>query len=185
MKTTLVTAFTVLALTACHAKVETTTTSETAMQTESTTQQPSVDPATTALSATLDASLTSEEADALKHSDTVTSKTGLKYIDMKVGKGAMPTKGQTITVNYTGKLTNGQTFDSNVDPKFGHTQPFSTAIGDGQVIPGWDEGMVSMKVGGKRRLIIPPQLGYGARGAGATIPPNATLIFDVELLGVK
>src|ERR1035437_10619849 len=184
MKTTLVTAFTVLALTACHAKVETTTTSETAMQTESTTQQPSVDPATTALSATLDASLTSEETDALKHSDTVTSKTGLKYIDLKVGKGAMPVKGQTITVNYPGKLTNGQTFDSNVDPKFGHTQPFSTAIGVGQVIPGWDEGMVSMKVGGKRPLITPPQLGYGARGAGATIPPNATLIFDVELLGV-
>lgn len=185
MKTTLFTAFTILALTACNAKTETTPTPESTMQTETTTQQPAVDPATTALSATLDASLTSEEADALKHTDTVTSKTGLKYIDLKVGKGAMPVKGQTITVNYTGKLTNGQTFDSNVDPKFNHVEPFSTAIGVGQVIPGWDEGMVSMKVGGKRRLIIPSQLGYGARGAGATIPPNATLIFDVELLGVK
>jgi peptidylprolyl isomerase len=185
MKTTLVTAFTVLALTACHAKVETTTTSETAMQTESTTQQPSVDPATTALSATLDASLTSEETDALKHSDTVTSKTGLKYIDLKVGKGAMPVKGQTITVNYTGKLTNGQTFDSNVDPNFHHVEPFSTAIGVGQVIKGWDEGMLTMKVGGKRRLIIPGNLAYGPNGMPPTIPPNATLIFDVELLKVQ
>lgn len=110
---------------------------------------------------------------------------GLKYIDKKVGKGPMPTKGQTIVVNYTGMLLNGKTFDSNVDPLFGHIQPFRTPIGVGKVIPGWDEGMVTMKVGGKRRLIIPPDLGYGEQGAGDRIPPNSTLVFDVELLGVE
>ena len=110
---------------------------------------------------------------------------GLKYIDKKVGKGAMPKKGETIVVNYTGMLLNGKTFDSNVDPLFGHLQPFKTKIGVGQVIPGWDEGMISMKVGGKRRLIIPPDLGYGPRGMGDRIPPNSTLVFDVELLSVE
>jgi peptidylprolyl isomerase len=119
------------------------------------------------------------------HGDTAISSTGLKYIDMKKGTGATPHRGQTITVNYTGKLTNGKTFDSNVDPSFHHTQPFTTAIGVGQVIPGWDEGMLSMKVGGKRRLIVPASLGYGAQGMPPTIPGNSTLIFDVELLGVQ
>ncbi len=120
-----------------------------------------------------------------KHGDTTITPTGLKYIDMKVGKGEQPKQGQTIIVNYTGKLTNGTTFDSNVDPKFGHTQPFITPIGVGKVIPGWDEGMVSMKVGGKRRLIVPSELGYGPQGSGDKIPPNSTLIFDVELIKVQ
>ena len=120
-----------------------------------------------------------------KHGDTTITPSGLKYIDMKVGKGEQPKQGQTIIVNYTGKLTNGTTFDSNVDPKFGHTQPFITPIGVGKVIPGWDEGMVSMKVGGKRRLIVPSELGYGAQGSGDKIPPNSTLIFDVELIKVQ
>jgi|GEM_PF-1319188 peptidylprolyl isomerase len=120
-----------------------------------------------------------------KHGDTVITASGLKYIDLKKGKGAMPTKGQTITVNYTGKLIDGKTFDSNVDPNFHHVEPFSTAIGVGQVIKGWDEGMLTMKVGGKRRLIIPGNLAYGPNGMPPTIPPNATLIFDVELLKVQ
>jgi peptidylprolyl isomerase len=120
-----------------------------------------------------------------KHGDTVTTASGLQYIDLKKGTGAMPTKGQTITVNYTGKLTNGKTFDSNVDPDFHHVSPFSTKIGVGQVIKGWDEGMLTMKVGGKRRLICPPNLAYGPQGRPPTIPANSTLIFDVELLKVQ
>lgn len=117
--------------------------------------------------------------------DTITTASGLKYIDTVIGTGVMPQKGQTVVVNYTGKLENGKTFDSNVDPAFKHVQPFSTAIGVGHVIPGWDEGLLSMKVGGERRLIIPAKLGYGAQGAGGVIPPNATLIFDVELVSVS
>lgn len=120
-----------------------------------------------------------------KHGDTVVMADGLMYIDLKKGSGPMPKKGQTITVNYTGKLTNGKTFDSNVDPNFHHVEPFQTAIGVGQVIPGWDEGMMTMHVGGKRRLIIPGNLAYGPNGMPPTIPPNATLIFDVELLKVQ
>jgi peptidylprolyl isomerase len=120
-----------------------------------------------------------------KHGDTTVTASGLMYIDKKIGKGAMPKKGQNITVNYTGMLTDGKIFDSNVDPSKGHVQPFVTPIGVGRVIPGWDEGMMSMKVGGKRRLIVPSELGYGANGQGPDIPPNATLIFDVELLKVQ
>ena len=121
----------------------------------------------------------------IKHKDTTITPTGLKYIDKKIGKGPMPQKGQTIVVNYTGMLLNGKTFDSNVDPLFGHIEPFKTKIGVGQVIPGWDEGMISMKVGGKRRLIIPPDLGYGDRAVGDRIPPHSTLVFDVELLNIE
>ncbi|MDJ0509094.1 MAG: FKBP-type peptidyl-prolyl cis-trans isomerase [Crocosphaera sp.] len=111
----------------------------------------------------------------------VTTESGLKYIDLKEGEGASPTKGQTVTVHYTGTLENGKKFDSSRD----RNQPFSFKIGVGQVIKGWDEGVASMKEGGQRILIIPSELGYGARGAGGVIPPNATLVFDVELLGVK
>ncbi|HEU4758900.1 MAG TPA: FKBP-type peptidyl-prolyl cis-trans isomerase [Dehalococcoidia bacterium] len=108
--------------------------------------------------------------------------TGLKYIEIVEGTGAQPAQGQTVVVNYTGWLeASGQKFDSSLD----RGQPFEFAIGVGQVIKGWDEGVATMKVGGKRRLTIPPELGYGAAGAGASIPANATLIFDVELVGVK
>lgn len=111
-----------------------------------------------------------------------TTASGLKYFDLKAGTGASPHSGQSVTVHYTGWLTNGSKFDSSVD----RGQPFTFTIGQGQVIPGWDEGVMSMKVGGKRQLVIPPSLGYGERGTpGGPIPPNATLIFDVELLGVQ
>ncbi len=111
----------------------------------------------------------------------ITTNSGLKYIDQKVGTGPSPSVGKTVRVHYTGKLANGQKFDSSVD----RGEPFEFQIGVGQVIKGWDEGVMSMKVGGKRTLIIPASLGYGARGAGGVIPPNAELHFEVELLGVK
>ena len=110
-----------------------------------------------------------------------TTADGLKYWDVKVGTGATATSGHNVKVHYTGWLTNGKKFDSSVDRK----EPFEFKLGAGQVIKGWDEGVAGMKVGGKRRLEIPSELGYGSRGAGGVIPPNATLIFDVELLDVK
>jgi peptidylprolyl isomerase len=115
----------------------------------------------------------------------MTTASGLQITDTKVGTGATPKPGQICVMHYTGWLyengAKGKKFDSSVD----RCEPFEFPIGRGQVIAGWDEGVASMKVGGKRTLIIPPALGYGARGAGGVIPPNATLIFDVELLGVK
>ena len=110
-----------------------------------------------------------------------TTASGLKYIDAVVGTGVSPKAGQSVKVHYTGWLENGKKFDSSVD----RDQPFDFIIGTGQVIKGWDEGVSTMKVSGKRKLTIPSELGYGSRGAGSDIPPNATLIFDVELLGVK
>ncbi len=115
----------------------------------------------------------------------MTTASGLKITDSQAGTGATPKTGQTCVMHYTGWLyqdgKKGAKFDSSVD----RGQPFEFPIGTGRVIKGWDEGVASMKVGGKRTLIIPPELGYGARGAGGVIPPNATLIFEVELLGVK
>ncbi|MBL8193708.1 MAG: FKBP-type peptidyl-prolyl cis-trans isomerase [Blastocatellia bacterium] len=113
--------------------------------------------------------------------ETVTTPSGLQYVDLVVGSGASPQFAQTVSVHYTGWLTDGKKFDSSVD----RGQPFQFQIGVGMVIKGWDEGVMTMKVGGKRKLTIPPQIGYGARGAGGIIPPNATLVFEVELLGVK
>ncbi|TDR89315.1 FKBP-type peptidyl-prolyl cis-trans isomerase [Enterovirga rhinocerotis] len=115
----------------------------------------------------------------------VTTTTGLRYTDEVVGTGAQPQAGQNVQVHYTGWLDQGGKKGAKFDSSRDRGQPFSFPLGKGQVIAGWDEGVATMKVGGKRTLIIPASLGYGARGAGGVIPPNATLIFDVELLGVR
>jgi peptidylprolyl isomerase len=116
-----------------------------------------------------------------KQGETViTTDSGLQYVDLEVGTGASPQPGQTVVVHYTGTLEDGTQFDSSRD----RNRPFQFKIGVGQVIKGWDEGVMSMQVGGRRKLIIPAELGYGSRGAGGVIPPNATLIFDVELIRI-
>jgi FKBP-type peptidyl-prolyl cis-trans isomerase len=118
-----------------------------------------------------------------KHTERVeliTTPSGLQYEDIVIGTGAEATAGLRVEVHYTGTLTNGDKFDSSKD----RNRPFAFKLGVKQVIAGWDEGVAGMKVGGKRKLVIPPDLGYGARGAGDAIPPNATLVFEVELLGV-
>ncbi|MES9969488.1 MAG: FKBP-type peptidyl-prolyl cis-trans isomerase [Candidatus Thiodiazotropha sp.] len=106
---------------------------------------------------------------------------GLKFEDLNVGAGELAITGSRVSVHYTGWLLEGDKFDSSLD----RNQPFDFTLGKGMVIAGWDEGVAGMKVGGKRRLTIPPQLGYGSQGAGGVIPPNATLVFDVELLSVE
>tara|TARA_Y100001968_G_scaffold298139_1_gene307818 strand:- start:69 stop:515 length:447 start_codon:yes stop_codon:yes gene_type:complete len=110
---------------------------------------------------------------------SISTASGLTMTDLIVGEGPEATSGQRVSVNYKGSLVNGKEFDSS----YGRG-PFSFPLGAGQVIKGWDEGVAGMRVGGKRELVIPPELGYGARGAGGVIPPNATLVFEVELLGV-
>ncbi len=129
--------------------------------------------------------LAQEQGKAQENDKATTTLSGIKIIDTKVGTGASPKTGQTCVVHYTGWLyengQKGKKFDSSRD----RGEPFAFRIGMGQVIPGWDEGVSTMKVGGRRTLIIPPEQGYGARGAGRVIPPNATLMFDIELLEVK
>jgi len=120
-------------------------------------------------------------AAAVAPASAVTTPSGLSYVDLVVGNGPQPTSGKPVKVHYTGWLENGTKFDSSVD----RGEPFVFTVGAGEVIPGWDEGVLTMKVGGKRRLIVPSQLGYGAAGAGGVIPSNATLIFEVELLGAE
>lgn len=148
----------------------------------SATDAPSGDPAS---AASLDSPQLIAQTDASDPSvestpEVTTTESGLQYIDNVEGDGAQPQTGQTVIVHYTGTLEDGTKFDSSRD----RNRPFSFRLGAGRVIKGWDEGIATMKVGGQRRLIIPPDLGYGARGAGGVIPPNATLIFDVELLRI-
>ena len=139
----------------------------------------SAQPAAPAPSST-EASAAPESTAPTSSAATTPSGGKLKITDLKVGKGAAAKTGQTVTVNYTGWLMDGTKFDSSLD----RNQPFAFPLGAGKVIPGWDQGVVGMKVGGKRELIIPPQLGYGSQGAGGVIPPDATLKFDIELLSV-
>lgn len=117
----------------------------------------------------------------MSNDDMTTTPSGLQWRDDQVGTGAEAALGRTVSVHYTGRLTDGTQFDSSRD----RGKPFEFPLGAGSVIRGWDEGVQGMKVGGRRTLVIPPELGYGTRGAGRVIPPNATLVFDVELLGVR
>jgi FKBP-type peptidyl-prolyl cis-trans isomerase FkpA len=111
----------------------------------------------------------------------ITTKSGLKYTELAVGTGAAAVSGKTVTVHYTGTFPDGKKFDSSVD----RNEPFMFVLGEGQVIKGWDEGVAGMKIGGKRKLVLPSELAYGKRGAGSVIPPDAVLHFTVELLGVE
>ncbi len=125
--------------------------------------------------------LAQAQNDGEKKDKVVTTRTGLKYIDEKVGTGEPAKAGQHVWVHYTGRLKDGKKFDSSLD----RGEPIDFDLGTGRVIKGWDEGVAGMKVGGKRKLIIPPELGYGKRGAGKVIPPDAELHFDVELVKVQ
>ncbi|MBD1922815.1 FKBP-type peptidyl-prolyl cis-trans isomerase [Microcoleus sp. FACHB-831] len=136
---------------------------------------------TVAENTTLIAMDSNSESNKADGQNVQTTDSGLKYVELQEGTGATPKKGQTVVVHYTGTLENGTKFDSSRD----RNEPFSFKLGVGKVIKGWDEGLSTMKVGGRRQLIIPPDLGYGRSGAGGVIPPNATLIFDVELLKIS
>ena len=120
-----------------------------------------------------------------KMEPSTTTANGLKVTELAQGSGVAAKKGDKVSVNYTGALENGTVFDSNVDPKFNHVEPFQFTLGAGMVIQGWDQGVLGMKVGEKRRLVIPASLGYGAQGAGGVIPPNATLTFDVQVTAIQ
>jgi FKBP-type peptidyl-prolyl cis-trans isomerase len=150
---------------------------------EAQTDSTAVTPTVAAVTTPADATITPVATPAVKKSKIkwITTPSGLQYQILKHGTGAIAEVGQTVTVNYTGWLTDGTKFDSSVD----RNQPFQFALGAGQVIKGWDEGVAGMRVGEKRKLMIPPDIGYGANGAGGVIPPNATLIFDVELLNAQ
>ena len=117
----------------------------------------------------------------MQNTELVTTASGLQYQEIKEGTGATPQTGQTVVVHYTGTLTNGTKFDSSAD----RNQPFNFRLGMGQVIKGWDEGLSTMKIGGKRKLIMPANLAYGPQAVGGVIPANSTLHFDVELLGIE
>jgi FKBP-type peptidyl-prolyl cis-trans isomerase len=121
------------------------------------------------------------EGATMSEANATTTASGLKYEDVNVGTGETATAGRTVSVHYTGWLTDGKKFDSSKD----RGKPFEFPLGGGRVIKGWDEGVQGMKVGGVRKLTIPASLGYGSRGAGGVIPPDATLVFEVELLGVR
>ncbi len=120
-------------------------------------------------------------SDKKEAEEMITTASGLQYADQVVGAGDVAEAGDTVSVHYTGYLRNGAKFDSSLD----RAQPFEFTLGAGQVITGWDEGVAGMRVGGKRKLVIPPDLGYGAQGAGGIIPGNATLVFEVELLEIR
>ena len=126
-----------------------------------------------------------EPAAPKKEKTMMKTPSGLEYEDVVAGEGESPKQGQTCVMHYTGWLYDGGTKGKEFDSSVRRGKPFEFPLGVGRVIKGWDEGVATMKVGGKRTLLIPPQLGYGERGAGGVIPPNATLLFDVELLGVK
>jgi len=138
-------------------------------------------PAATAIIITATTAPPAVAADETAKDGTVTTKSGLKYKDLKEGTGAQAKTGNTVSVHYTGTFTDGKKFDSSLDRK----EPFSFKLGAEMVIKGWDEGVAGMKVGGKRKLMVPSKLAYGERGAGSVIPPNTDLVFEVELLEVK
>jgi FKBP-type peptidyl-prolyl cis-trans isomerase len=138
-----------------------------------------------ALALAIIAALTPLDQPAAAANEVIEMPNGLKYTDTKIGDGAEATAGKKVSVHYTGWLYNNGTRGAKFDSSLDRGQPFQFALGAHQVIAGWDEGVAGMKVGGKRTLIIPPELAYGARGAGGVIPPNSTLMFDVELLGVQ